>query len=101
MDGWMDGADLEMHRLRPKRYAAPRMPDPPDPLPNPDLERRQLPRNVHLGRVPHENVRMADEWIRSVRWLVALRALGVDEGRCSLGIDRRSQVGPERRPLHH
>ena len=96
MDGWQERADLEMSRMHPKRYAAPRMPEPPEPVQPPAEDRRQLPRTLHVGRYPIDDVTSADGWIRSLRYLVCYRGLAVDERRCHLA-DRHRQVGPVRR----
>lgn len=96
---WRQWADEEMARTHPKRYAAPRLPEPPELQP-PAEDRRQLPRNVHFGRFPDQDVIWVDGWIRSLRWLVAYRGLDVDDVRCSLGTTRRGEdVRPQRRPV--
>jgi len=96
MDAWRHEADKALSQRYPERYAAPRMPEPPEPPPADD--RRQLPRSVSWNRYPDEDVIWVDGWIRSLRWLVAYRALDVDDHRIALGTGRRERLGPARRP---
>lgn len=91
MEAWREDADRAMNERHPKRYAAPRVPAPPDPE-----DRRQLPRNLHVGRYPIDDVTATDGWIRSLRYLVCYRGLAVDERRCHLA-DRHRLAGPARR----
>jgi hypothetical protein len=90
---WLAQADQEMARTHPKRYAAPRgiVPEPVDSVIPPARVEPALTGEAAL-------ILRVDA---TIRWLVAYRALVIDERRCSMGAtpDRRSVVGPERRPV--